>query len=210
MQVCAPCVVLALKITGRARHAGGGKNVLEGSAQVRQFLGTDQLLKRLEQFAFFPPDVGRQSRREITHRLRVHRQGGRGAQANVVAPEVIYKLSQSGEALGHRKEHVLLGIEMKADLLVEEAGYLRAYRGKLVVVGARNPDAQRQRVLVLMRKRDEGWIAEHASSYCASRRFTKRRPANDNNCFAQRPDSGWWAGVIDYEEERGPTHARDW
>jgi hypothetical protein len=151
--------VLTLNIAGRAGHSGVGKIRMESLAETCHFLGAHQLLHGLEQFAFLAADMRSEPRREVAQGSRGQARSEGGAKANVVAPQVIYKGSKLCKTFRSGKKHALLGVEVKADFLVEETGSFLLQFGDLVIPRAGDANAQRKRVLVLVRKRHEGGVA---------------------------------------------------
>lgn len=157
---------LRLQLAGACREAGGAENLFDGDAQLVQFFGGKPFLHALEQFPLLTPDVRRQKRCEGQQSRSVHRACGGAidsvAELYVLVSQVAHQRFQLRKPFGGREEHALLGIEVEADLLVEEAHHLAPPCLEFYDSRARatlNPDAKRKRVLMLAGEGMERGIA---------------------------------------------------
>jgi hypothetical protein len=141
---------------------------IKRAADFRQFGGREQPLAAFEQLAFFFADVSGEELAEVAQasgvQLAPFRAGKIFAQPGMLGQQLLHQRLQFGESRGFGEENLLLGGEVPANFQVEHGADLRLQRvqvGGACLEGAVNLHAQRQRVLVLVRKRDQVAVAQH-------------------------------------------------
>ena len=160
--------MLGLQFAGGGGKAGGAEVVIDGKADRVQFLGGKQLLHGLKELTLFTADVGRKQRGEGGEVALVHFAGGGTvhgtAKRDVLVAERADQRAQFGKTLSGGEQHALLGVEMEADLLVEQAADLSLpIRDVVRGAPALDADAEGEGVLVLAGERMEGRVAEHGN-----------------------------------------------
>jgi hypothetical protein len=89
------------------------------------------------------------------------------AEHYVLAAKLLDEFAQVRKIFGSREQDALFGIEVIADLLLEEAGDFSLQRSEVGVAGAESAvdaDAKGECMLMLVRERNEGRVAKHDPS----------------------------------------------